>query len=384
MSTFSRISVTGFRRLRNVSISLEPLNVMIGANGCGKSTLIDVFPLLSAVSSGSLSTYINEMGGLRSSLTNLSEVDSSYTNTATFEIEAIGLDRQPLSYHIELAAQATGFSIKRETLINEATRVSFIESQHGNTRYLNSEYKLVEPEWPTMSWDDTALAEAPKVHKNVELFRNQLKNQKHYHTLDVSSSAPVRLPQQLRAATSPGANGEYLAASLYLMRESSPDKFERLQNTMRAGFPNFERLGFPPVAAGTLAVTWKEKTSNEPFYMHQLSEGTLRFLWLVTLLYTAEQDTITLIDEPEVSLHPELLSIIAELLREVSNTSQLIVATHSDRLVRFLKPEEVLAMDVLEDGSVSIARADTFDLNQWLDEFSLDEIWRMGRMGARP
>ena len=131
-------------------------------------------------------------------------------------------------------------------------------------------------------------------------------------------------------------------------------------------------------------MTWKEKTSRHPFFMHQLSEGTLRFLWLATLLQSPGLTAMTMIDEPEVSLHPELLSLLAELLREASERTQLVVATHADRLIRFLKPSEVLAMDVSEDGATTVTRADDLELHQWLAEYTLDEVWRMGRIGARP
>ena len=90
-----------------------------------------------------------------------------------------------------------------------------------------------------------------------------------------------------------------------------------------------------------------------------------------------------MIDEPEVSLHPELLSLLADLMREASQRTQLIVATHSDRLIRFLEPEEVVVMDIAEDGSAVAAWADTLDLDDWLAEYSLDDVWRMGRMGGR-
>lgn len=90
-----------------------------------------------------------------------------------------------------------------------------------------------------------------------------------------------------------------------------------------------------------------------------------------------------MIDEPEVSLHPELLSLLADLMREASQRTQLIVATHSDRLIRFLRPEEVVVMDIAEDGSASTVWADSMDLEQWLAEYTLDEIWRMGRIGGR-
>jgi predicted ATPase len=117
--------------------------------------------------------------------------------------------------------------------------------------------------------------------------------------------------------------------------------------------------------------------------MHQLSEGTLRFLWLATLLQSPGLTALTLIDEPEVSLHPELLNLLADLMREASRRTQLVVATHSDRFVRFLRAEEVVVIDSDEDGMSTLTWADQLDLGEWLKDYSLDELWSNGRLGAR-
>ena len=117
--------------------------------------------------------------------------------------------------------------------------------------------------------------------------------------------------------------------------------------------------------------------------MHELSVGTLRFLWLVSLLTSPNLGAITMIDEPETSLHLELLSLVVDAMRDASRRTQLIVATHSDRIVRFLETKEVVVMDADDSGTTTTARADTMDLDSWLSDFSLDEIWRMGRMGGR-
>jgi predicted ATPase len=109
----------------------------------------------------------------------------------------------------------------------------------------------------------------------------------------------------------------------------------------------------------------------------------LRFLWLATLLQSPGLTAVTMVDEPEVSLHPELLSLLAELFREASQRTQLIVATHAERLIRFLKPAEVVTIDVNDDGAAEATRADELDLEKWLEDYSLDEVWQMGRMGAR-
>ena len=170
---------------------------------------------------------------------------------------------------------------------------------------------------------------------------------------------------------------------LFYLRETERDRFEASEDALRAAFPHFERLEFPPVAAGTLALAWRERGFSKALYMHQLSEGTLRFLWLATLLQSPGLTAITLLDEPEVSLHPELLSLLADLLREASRRTQLMVATHSDRLIRFLKPEEVLLVDQTENGMSKLTWADELDLEEWLKDYSLDELWRTGRIGAR-
>ncbi|MEA1952189.1 MAG: AAA family ATPase, partial [Planctomycetota bacterium] len=230
---------------------------------------------------------------------------------------------------------------------------------------------------------ESALSQVPRMFAEPEEFRKQLASSTHYHALDVSAKAPVRLPQPMRNATLPGRNGEELVSCLYMIRETDESRFESIEDTLRAGFPSFERLNFPPVAAGTLAMTWKDSTSPNPFYMHQLSEGTLRFLWLVTLLQSPGLTSVTMIDEPEVSLHPELLSLLADLFREASTRTQLIIATHADRLVRFLTPEEVIATSVEEDGTASFEWGDEFQLDDWLQEFSLDQLWQMGRIGGR-
>ena len=108
--------------------------------------------------------------------------------------------------------------------------------------------------------------------------------------------------------------------------------------------------------------------------MHELSEGMLRFIWLVSLIYSPHLSTITMIDEPEVSLHPELLGLLADVMREASKHTQLVIATHSDRFVRFLRPEEVVVMDINDEGHATAVWADSMDLAAWLEEYSLDEV----------
>jgi len=387
VSTFQRIHVQGFRRLYDVDLKLRPLNVMIGANGSGKTSMLDVFTMLSASASGNLKATIREFSGIDSNLTVLRNVDGEKAKFCRFELEKAILNFPPLKYAISLKPGGTSYSITDESLTQHSDPskrepMKYIDSVHGRVRYFDPPTnRLITPEWE-YDEQESALSQVPNMYQEPERFRRGLASSTHYHVLDVGSRAPVRLPQQMREAKLPGHDGEDLVACLYWMREAEPDRFETIEDTLHAAFPNFERLNFPPVASGLLAMTWKEKDLKHPFFMHQLSEGTLRFLWLVTLLYSPGLTEVTILDEPEVSLHPELLSILADCLRDASHRTQLVVATHADRLVRFLRPDEIIAVDV-EDGVSTLTRADELDLDSWLEEYTLDQVWQHGRMGGR-
>ena len=381
---FDHIHIEGYRRIANLSLTLKSLNVVIGANGSGKTSLLEAISLLSASASGKMAVSFTDLGGFNAIRTNLIAYDSQ---AIQFSLRQTTETEMPLEYEIRVQPKGVDYSISDESLFQDRGQPNpflHLTANRGSIQYFDSvqEKKLVRPTWEINPME-SALSQVPRMFAEPEAFRKALASSTHYHVLDVSHNAPVRLPQSMRTATLPGKDGEDLVSCLYMIRETDSDRFDLIQYTLRAGFPNFDRLNFPPVAAGTLAMTWKDKTSSQPFYMHQLSEGTLRFLWLVTLLYSPGLTAVTMIDEPEVSLHPELLSILADLFRSASERTQLIIATHSDRLVRFLTPEEILSTTIDDDGSTHFTWGTEFDLEGWLKDYTLDQLWQMGRLGGR-
>jgi predicted ATPase len=380
MYKINRIKITGFRRLKKVDLQVKPFMVLIGTNGVGKTSLLDAFALLSASASGRLNSTLSQFGGIANLLTRGKSADLSLLADMTVP------GHQPLEYQLCIAPRDTGYSISREILSQMRGRpqpFKHIDSSDKDIRYYEiDEERLVRPEWEHNPLE-TSLSQVPKMFRQPEELRRILATTTQYHVLDVGPRAPVKLPQPMKPATLPGADGEDLVPYLYYLREGERNRYEAIVDTLQVAFPGFETLSFPPVAAGMLAMTWKDKNFSKPLYMNELSEGTLRFLWLASLLQSPALSTITMIDEPEVSLHPELLSLLGDLMREASQRTQLIVATHSDRFVRFLKPEEVIVMDIDEEGCATATWADSLDIEHWLAEYSLDEVWLMGRMGGR-
>ena len=372
----NHFKVKGFRRLFDIDLPMQPFMVIIGVNGAGKTSLLDAFSLLSASAAGNLNTKLSQLGGVVNILTR------GKSERIEFSIDMEIPGHKPLEYELCLAPQGTGYSIAMEKLEQKqqshSTPFMHINSSGHNICYFDTDKKkIVHVDWEH-NYLETSLSQVPKMFRQPEELRRILATAVKYHTLDVGPNAPVRLPQQMKPATGPGINGEDLVPYLYYLRETSKDRFEVITDSLKAAFPDFEELGFPPVASGMLTVTWKDKNFSKPLYLNELSEGSLRFLWLASLLQSSALSAVTMIDEPDVSLHPKLMHILAELMREASTRTQLIVATHSDRFVRFVKPEELTIFNLEENGATSIIQANSLDLEKWLSEYRLDELWTMG------
>lgn len=382
MYKINHIKIGGFRRLKDIDLPVRPFMVLIGANGVGKTSVLDACSLLSASAAGGLNSKLSEFGGVANILTR----EKAESVSLFVDMDVPGY--HPIEYDLRLTPKGVGYAISYEVL--SQARDGFtgtfkhIESHDGDIRYYEIEepHRLVRPNWEHNPLE-TSLFQVPKMFREPEELRRILGSVTQYHALDVGPRAPVKLPQQMKPANLPGADGEDLIPFLYYLREGNHDRYEAIEDTLRAAFPSFESLSFPPVAAGMLTMTWKDKNFKKPFFMQELSEGTLRFIWLVSLLQSPGLSTVTMIDEPEVSLHPELLSLMADLMREAAKRTQLIVATHSDRFIRFLEPKEVVVMDSDDDGDATTTWGDSLDLDKWLKDYSLDEVWRMGRMGGR-
>jgi len=378
MARLTRLGIRGFRRLHDVEIEMRPLTVMIGANGVGKSSVLDVFSLLSSCASGKLDSTFSDLGGIHSVLTR------GHDDELKIEVSVEDPPRSgSFEYSISLARDLIGFQIVREQLTQNAAfgmALSLFAIEFGQIKD-RVDKSLGLPSF-ILNERQTALYQAPSHIPDLEGFRRNLSSQSLYHVLDVSERAPIKSPQQLRPSDSPGANGEGLAPFLYTLQQNNKRHYEAIIHALRAAFPTFEGFGFPPIAAGTIAITWEDRQFGK-LYMNELSEGALRFIWLAALLQSPSLPTITMIDEPEVSLHPELLALLADLMREASARTQLVVATHSDRFVSFLRPEELLVLDSDEAGFTTATWAEQMDVQKWLDDYTLGEVWRMGQIGAR-
>lgn len=135
------------------------------------------------------------------------------------------------------------------------------------------------------------------------------------------------------------------------------------------------------IHGGTVQIFIRESGLIQPIPATRLSDGTLRYLFLMALLLDPTPGPVLCIEEPEIGLHPDILPMIAEMLVDASQRTQLIVTTHSDALISALSPESVLVCERSDRGS-DLRRLDPERLKKWLDNYTLGDLWRMGEIGG--
>src|SRR5208283_1837977 len=178
---------------------------------------------------------------------------------------------------------------------------------------------------------------------------------------------------------------ENLAAFLYWMQQRQPDHFANIQDTLRQIAPFFEEFRLAPskLNESKIRLEWKEKGSDAYFNASSLSDGTLRFICLATLLLQPELPKVVLLDEPELGLHPAAISLLADLLSSTATHTQVLAATQSVTLVNQFQPEEVWAVD-REEGESVFRHLSKQDMSAWLEAYGLGELWEKNLLGARP
>ena len=363
---YLQIQVKGYRALADITLDLHPLTVMIGPNGCGKTSLLEVFHLLKEAALGRLAETITNLGGLDALLTRTSDVHARL-EIAVRVSEASTRLIEPVTYRFVVEPRAIGYAVVMEGLEDSAFR-----SEKHIPPYLGPNKK-----------------ELSEIHslRDSESLPHPLASTLLLGPLDISPRAPIRLPQTLTPDVFAGRNGESLFPALYNLRETKAYQsiYSRIEEILGLAFPSFEQLKLRVVGAGQITLEWSERDLLVPLYPNQLSEGTLRFLWLITALLSPEPPPLILIDEPEVSLHPELLKILAALLQDASARTQILLATHSSDLIRWLQPDEVVVIDKAEGKSTfTWANDPSLNLTEWLKEYTLSDLWLMGNLGGRP
>lgn len=359
MYNLDRIRVAGYRSIRDQTVELRQLNLLIGANGSGKSNFVGVFRLIREIIQGQLQLFTAQMGGASRLLYFGPKVTSMVNVHLWFGRDQYLFDLVP--------AAGDSLVFGKEVLVTEGGELPW-------TNPLGSGHK------------ETALFGMHSSELNLaDLIIEELREWKVYHFHDTSDSSRIKQTADLHDNVLLRPDGGNLAAFLYRLQETQPEVFRNLNDTIKMVAPFFGSFVLRPdrLNREKIKLEWEERDSETYFDAHALSDGSLRFICLATLLLQPELPSLLLLDEPELGLHPYAIRILADLLRSAATRSQVIVSTQSVTLVNQFGPEDILVVD-REDGASVFRRLSSQEIESWLDDYSLGELWEKNVLGGRP
>jgi predicted ATPase len=361
--TLEHITIRGFKSIRDQTLALGPLNLLIGANGAGKSNLIEVFRLLREIVTQNLAAYTAIKGGPDALL--------HFGRKAT--------PRLHLSLEFVEGTRSNGYTIE-------------LAPTEGNELVVHSEQARYHERERFSKPFDLPLggsASESNLRDNSELCARQiladLESYRVYHFHDTSSSSAMKQLCDVDDNRFLREDAANLAAYLYFLQAKHPNVFSTIEGTIRQVAPFFDRFTLAPsrLNESRIQLEWKERGRDAYFKASALSDGTLRFICLATLLLQPQLPGLIVLDEPELGLHPAAITLLADMMSAAATRTQLLAATQSVTLVDQFEPQQVWAVD-REDGQSTFRRLGDSDMSAWTDEYSLGELWQKNVVGARP
>ena len=366
MDKLKSICLRGYKSFQDAEVQFSDITVLLGANGAGKSNLVSFFRMLNFLSTGALQDYVGRNGGSGSLL----HYGRKTTPVMQAEMQFEG-NEFTTRYIIRLADAAP------DTLIFTDERVVFQRTGYPEPQEIllgagHKESQVQEPE------DQTC-----------KVLSSMLSRCRSYQFHDTSSTASIRKSGYIEDAAYLRSDAGNLAAYLCALQKTRPDCYERIVDTIRLVFPFFGDFVLEPSSTNEryILLNWQEK--GHPDYLfgpHQLSDGTLRFMAMTTLLLqpTEKMPTVIILDEPELGLHPYAISVFAGLVKSAAPNTQVILATQSTRLVDEFEPGQIVVLELDKESGTQCKHLETKKLSEWLKEYSLSELWEKNIFGGRP
>ena len=368
------IKISGYKSYGNnikTKIDFKDINVIIGANGAGKSNLISFFDMLSFMTTGAFQRYVGIQGQAQSLLYfGAKETDTIYAeivfesdeNMDTYEFKLIYALNDKLVFGGEkLTWQAKNKHLTPKELIFSA----------GNL--------------------ESILSDEEQKDMMVTVIRNIMHNCRVFHFNDTSNSAKMRQGTYIDDNGYLRADAGNLAAFLYRLKSTIEfDKYYRLiLKYSQAALPQLKDFVLVPDSMNKnyVKLNWQTQNSDELFGPHQLSDGSLRFIALATVLLQPPETSpsVIILDEPEIGLHPHAVSLLANMIKSVGSEKQIILSTQSSNLLDEFSWDDVIVAEFDRNrDSSTLKRLSENLLKNWLNDYTLAELWDKNVIGGLP
>ena len=371
MATLHRLTVRGFKSIGSLEeFELRGVNVLIGANGAGKSNLLDVFRSVSELADGRWHVHVKQEGGADALL------HGGRRKTPRLEI-ALSFDRGHYYYSFSAEAAGDDLVLGTEWLSPGAAQ----EAEPVTARRLLS--------GRSSGWSGEAVKDNLRdlaIYRLSTYALSGIRDWRVYHFGDTSRVSGMRCPQEVRDNLRLKADGSNLAPFLRFLRERHPRRLQDIVKTVRIAAPFFGDFVYRKDVEERVELEWYHRDDRDtPLGPGQISDGLLRFVCVATVLLQPPelQPDPIIIDEPELGLHPTALTLLAEMVRGASEARRVVLSTQSADLVSEFDPEDVVVVN-RRDGESVFERLDSDVLQDWLEEYSVGQLWKAEVFGGGP
>jgi predicted ATPase len=366
-----KINLRGFKSIDSdgQDIPLGDVTVLLGANGAGTSCLVSFFKMLSCMmTENGLSHYVAQQGGANRLLYYGSEKTESISFKLYFSDE-----EEKDEYTVKLShALPNGLFVSGEKVVYRKNEKS-------------------EPQEYYLKGDGSEIKISKDVKSTSKVLANLLRGIRAYQFHDTSDTAKIRLGGYVEDAKYLRADGGNLAAFLKLLQteEKYQRYYRRIVYQIQRVMPQFEDFDLTTITRGgrpDVQLNWKDKLGH-PFDPWQISDGSLRFMALTTLLLQPPEllPSFIVLDEPELGLHPSALYVLSGMIEETSYKAQVLIATQSTYLLDQFSPEQVLVIERDEKKQRShYTKLKPKKLESWLERYCLSELWEKNVIGGKP
>lgn len=370
----TNIHLNGFKSIdsEGQDIPLGDITILLGANGAGKSNLLSFFKMLNYMTTGALQVYIGKSGFADSLLYYGSKKTSRLQADITFTSLT---DRDNYRFTLSHASSDT-LIFTDETIvcqdIDNPTPYTIQLDPGAKESGLDKFYK-------------------EKNSKTAKVILELLKRCRVFQFHDTSSEAKIRNSGYINDDGYLRSDGGNLAAFLYSMKQQEEGEkyYQRILRYIRMALPQFQDFVLEPLRRNEnyILLNWKEKDSEYLFGPHQISDGSLRFMALATLLLQPPKTlpNVIILDEPELGLHPAAVSLLTGMIKAASLHSQILLATQSTRFIDDFEASDIVIVERNEARRCSTYRKlDESKLSEWLERYSISELWEKNVIGGRP
>lgn len=372
MIVLKSIQIKGFKSIsekKPVSLALGRVNVILGANGAGKSNIISFFKMLNFMMSGSLQNFVEANGSGQ----NFLHYGPKITRQIVGKLE---LENDEFNDNYDF----TLYYANPDRLIVSSEEVTYYRKKERkpNPRKLDVEYK------------ESVLSQRSN-DESLKIIHRMLSRCKVYQFHDTSAESSMRRANSKDFNNYLQAEGGNVAAFLYRIRDEFPQDYVRIVRYVQSVVPLFKDFVLEPNSYGNIMLQWRDNSATDYILNpNQFSDGSLRFIALATLLLQPKRTMpyVIIIDEPELGLHPIAISQLAEMIKEASINAQIIIATQSPYLIDEFEAKEIVVIESEKDDNgrynTISKRLDEKELEGWLEEYTLSELWDKNIIGGRP